>query len=101
MKKPNEFGEDDMEGKMEKLEVNETNGKQFFTSQFVFKSDLYPSIREIRCILGFIHGLVVIANNLFMFSFWDFDEEIVGKNGKGFLWAYDIEEEGFMPSLTG
>jgi len=31
----------------------------------------------------------------------DFDKEIVGKNGKGFLWAYDIEEEGFMPSLTG
>jgi len=31
----------------------------------------------------------------------DYDIEIVGANGKGFLWPYDMEEEGNIPSLTG
>lgn len=31
----------------------------------------------------------------------EFDEEVVGKNGKGYLWPLDVEEEGFLPSLTG
>ena len=47
----------------------------------------------------FCGPLTIICLSFFYFT--DFDKKIVGENGKGFLWPYDIEEEGFMPSLTG
>lgn len=30
-----------------------------------------------------------------------FDKEVVGPAGKGYLWPFDIEEEGVIPSLAG
>jgi len=36
-----------------------------------------------------------------LIGFLDYDVDVVGTNGTGYLWPFDIEEEGIVPSLTG